>query len=649
MRGLGTAVSMPAVPRALHRLMGFQAQPPGHYRTGPWVACHYNLLAVADFPDPVQYHREQLSARQARAAVLGRSHLWLSRGRLVTVLALVVLAAAAWQGWLSAWWLAVPAALFTALAVVHDRVLGALHTATRAAQWHELALARLEDRWAGRGAAGERFRDPEHPYALDLDIFGDGSLFQLLSTAGTAAGEETLARWLLAGADAPTVRSRQAAAGDLAARPLLREDLFTLGAEVRDAVDSAQLAAWATTPPELAARALRPVAAAAAVALLAASGAAAAGLVSWILPLGLAVFNALAGMLLGGPVGRVLHGAAVPSRELEVLAALAARVQREQFAAESLRQLTAGLAAGAQDPVRAARRLSRIVQMHDWQHNLIFAPFAAALLWGLQCAAGVEAWRARHGPAVRPWLDAVGELEALASLATYRFGRPGDPLPELADGDAPVYAAEALAHPLLPRATAVANDVSLGAEPQLLVVSGSNMSGKTTLLRTVGVNAVLALAGSVVCARRLRLTPLAIGGTLRVQDSLLDGRSRFYAEILRLRRLVDMARGPAPLLLLLDELFHGTNSRDRLEGAHGVLRFFIGLRAVGLVTTHDLALAGLADRLAPAAVNVHFEDQFTGGEMTFDYRLRPGRATGANALALMAAVGLDVSGGSAPR
>lgn len=599
---------------------------------------------MADITDPVRYHREQLSARQARAAELERSHLWLSRGRLATVLALLVLAAAAWQGWLSAWWLAVPAALFTALAVVHDRALRALRTATRAVDWHELALARLEDRWVGRGADGERFRDADHPYALDLDICGKGSLFQLLTTAQTAAGEESLARWLLDGADAGAVRLRQAAVRDLAARPPFREGLYTAGADVRDAVDSAQLVAWATAPAQLRAGLLRPAAGLLAAAVVAGTAAAAAGLIAWTVPLGLAVFNAAAGMFLGRPVGRVLHGASVPSRELDVFAALAARVQRERFAAEILQELAAGLAPGADDPVRAARRLGRPVQMHEWQHNLIFAPFAAVLLWGVQCAAAVEAWRARHGRAVEGWLRCAGEIEALGSLATYSFGRPDDPFPELVDGDAPVYAGQGLAHPLLPRSRAVSNDVSLGAEPQLLVVSGSNMSGKTTLLRTVGVNAVLALAGSVVCARRLRLTPLAIGGTLRVQDSLLDGRSRFYAEIMRLRRLVDMARGSAPLLFLLDELFHGTNSRDRVEGAHGVLRFFIGLRAVGLVTTHDLALAGLADRLAPAAVNVHFEDQFAAGEMTFDYRLRPGRATGTNALALMAAVGLDVSG-----
>ena len=600
---------------------------------------------MPDLADPVQYHREQLSARRARVARLDNRHLWLSRGRIATVLAFIALATSAWQGWVSAWWLAVPAALFAALAVVHDRVLGALRVAKRAADWHELGLARLEGHWVGQGEAGERFRDADHPYALDLDVFGSGSLFQLLTTARTAAGEETLARWLLSGADAGEVRIRQAAVRDLAVRRQFREDLYTHGADVRAAVESAKLIEWATTPAQLGTGVLRMGAGGLAAAVVAATVAAAAGLAPWTAALGLAVLNAVSGLLFSRQTARVLHGASVPSRELEVFAALAARVGRERFTAQRLQQLAGGLGAGAGDPVRAARQLSRPVQMHEWQHNMIFAPIAAALLWGLQCAAAVEAWRARHGQEVAGWLQSAGELEALASLATCHFGRPDDPFPELADGDTPAFEAEGLAHPLLPRAAAVANDVSLGAEPQLLVVTGSNMSGKTTLLRTVGVNAVLALAGGPVRARRLRLSPLVIGGTLRVQDSLLDGRSRFYAEITRLRRLVDMARGPTPLLFLLDELFHGTNSRDRLEGAHGVLRYFIELRAVGLITTHDLALAGLADRLAPAAVNVHFEDQFEDGKMTFDYRLRPGCATGTNALALMAAVGLDVSPG----
>ena len=599
--------------------------------------------------DPVRYHREHLEERRVRRARLAGADLRLSRARLATALLAVALALASlWQGWLSAWWLAAPAALFAVLVLVHNRVIRLLQAASRRVGWHELGLARLEDRWVGRGETGARFQDADHPYALDLDILGDGSLFQLLTTGQTAAGEETLARWLLEGADAATVGRRQAAVRDLASRPLFREELYTLGADVRAAVDSARLADWATAPVQLDTGWLR-------IAAAVLSGAAAAALAAWLgglapgtLPVVLILGNVLAGGFFRGAVSRVLHGSAEPARELAVLGAVVGRVRRESFAADRLRQLTGDLG-GTGDPVRTVRQLGRLIEMHDWQHNILFAPIAACFLWGLHCATAVEAWRERHGQAVTAWLRIAGEMEALASLATYHFGRPEQPFPELREGETPICEGEQLAHPLLP-AGAVANDVALGAEPQLLVVSGSNMAGKTTLLRTMGVNTVLALAGAPVRAHRLRLTPLAIGGTLRVQDSLLDGRSRFYAEITRLRRLVDMARGPTPLLFLLDELFHGTNSSDRLDGAHGVLRYLLDLRAIGLITTHDLALAALADRLAPSAANVHFEDQLAaGGAMTFDYRLRPGRSTGTNALALMAAVGLDVSGASAPK
>jgi DNA mismatch repair ATPase MutS len=187
----------------------------------------------------------------------------------------------------------------------------------------------------------------------------------------------------------------------------------------------------------------------------------------------------------------------------------------------------------------------------------------------------------------------------------------------------------------------VRNDVRLVGGLRVLVVSGSNMSGKSTLLRTVGINAVLALAGGTVRAHRLRLSPLAVGATLRVQDSLQAGRSRFFAEITRVRRLLDLARS-GPLLFLLDEVFQGTNSGDRRQGAEAVVRRLVEAGAVGLVTTHDLALTGIAERLAPRAANVHFEDRYEDGAMTFDYRMRPGVVQSTNGLALMRAVGIDV-------
>jgi DNA mismatch repair ATPase MutS len=306
------------------------------------------------------------------------------------------------------------------------------------------------------------------------------------------------------------------------------------------------------------------------------------------------------------------------------------------------------------------------VELHDWQHNMFFAPLAASVLWGTHLALAIEAWRRVHGREVREWLRVSGEFEAIASLSAYRYEHPDDPFPEIMTPASRhgVFDGVALGHPLVPAARMVRNDVHLGepsgsdpssssgshraesrsdtSAPQLLVVSGSNMSGKSTLLRTVGVNAVLAFAGAPVRASTLRLTPLHIGATLRIQDSLQEGRSRFYAEITRIRDIADLASGAVPVLFLLDELFHGTNSHDRVVGASGVLRALVDRQAIGLITTHDLALTRVADDLAPRAVNVHFDDRFERGEIQFDYVMKPGPVTRSNAIALMRAVGLDV-------
>jgi DNA mismatch repair ATPase MutS len=289
-----------------------------------------------------------------------------------------------------------------------------------------------------------------------------------------------------------------------------------------------------------------------------------------------------------------------------------------------------------------------VVEVLTSRDNEIFRPIAALWCVGTQCAFAVERWRARCGPQVAAWIDGIGEYEALCALGGYVAEHPGAVFPEVTEGN-PVFEAEELAHPLLPAATAVANDVALGGpHAHVLLVSGSNMSGKSTLLRTVGIAAVMAQAGLPVTARRLRLSPLRPAATLRVQDSLQAGRSRFFAEVTRLGETVAMAKarrasseGPA-VLFLLDEVLSGTNSHDRRIGAAAVIHGLLDLGAIGLVTTHDLALTELVDALGARAKNVHFEDTFEGGALRFDFRLRDGVVRSSTALPLMRSVGLDV-------
>jgi DNA mismatch repair ATPase MutS len=263
------------------------------------------------------------------------------------------------------------------------------------------------------------------------------------------------------------------------------------------------------------------------------------------------------------------------------------------------------------------------------------------VLWTLQCACAVEAWRKLAGPAVRRWLATVGEFEALSSLAGYAYEHPADVFPEFAQ-TSPWFEAEGLAHPLLSDGDAVRNDLCFGGDLRVLIISGPNMAGKSTLVRAVGINAVLAQCGAPVRARRLRLSPLAVGASICVLDSLQGGISRFYAEIRRLKQITDLTRGSLSALFLLDEFLQGTNSHDRRLGAEAMVRSLVERGAIGLVTTHDLALAQIAEGLGPRAANAHFGDRLEDGKLLFDYRLQPGVVETSNALNLMRSIGLDV-------
>jgi DNA mismatch repair ATPase MutS len=326
-----------------------------------------------------------------------------------------------------------------------------------------------------------------------------------------------------------------------------------------------------------------------------------------------------------------------------LLAELLRRLENETFRAPRLQQLQARLKSGSQ-PSAASNiaQLGRLGARLDWAENKVFAPIAFALLWTAQVALAIERWRSIWGRHVREWMDTAGEFEALCSLASYSYEHPADIFPELADVPGGWFEAQALAHPLMKDAHAIRNDVQLGADTRLWIVSGSNMSGKSTLLRTIGINTVLAWAGAPVRATRLKISPLSLGVSIRVQDSLQDGRSRFYAEITRLREIVSLTKGPRAVLFLLDELLSGTNSHDRQIGAAAIVQALVDHGALGLITTHDLALAHIADGLAGRALNVHFADTLQNGELHFDYQLQPGVVERSNALDLMRSVGLEV-------
>jgi hypothetical protein len=592
--------------------------------------------------DPRSEYSRRLEFWNADIARADRAHRHLSRARLAVAGATAVLA---WLAFVShrvspAWPLALVAGVVV-LAIVHARVFRGIERARRARQLYERGLARIDSTWAGVGPDGARFLEA-HPFARDLDLFGPASLFQLLDTARTEVGEETLAAWLRAGADIEEIRVRQEAVTELRANVDFREDLAVLAAESHIGRTSALLE-WAASPPVGLSRAIGIMFGACAVisasmlVLTLAERVPSTVFLIWIL-----VQSGLVGIW-RQQIATALARVDMADHDLGLMVALLERIEREVFISSRLASVRAALLVDGIPPSRRIAALRRLVTWLDQSTlNLWFRPIGALLLVRSQTAVAIDRWHGAYGPAISTWVRAVGEIEALSALATYGYEHPADPFPSLVD-EGPVFHSTALGHPLIPESASVRNDVALGGpHPRAFIVSGSNMSGKSTLLRAVGVNVVLASAGAPVRAASLTLSPLAIGATMRIEDSLQEGHSRFYAEILRIRSIVDLARGARPLLFLLDEILGGTNSYDRRIGAEAIVLVLIDAGAIGLITTHDLALTELAAQLGSDVANVHFEDRIENGSIVFDYRMRPGVVERSNALALMRAVGLEV-------
>jgi len=590
--------------------------------------------------EPLAEYSARLESRRATLQRYDKLDSTISFLRLAAAGAFLI---AAWLIWTSAalpgWTLLASTAVFFGLVIYHDRVFRKRDRARKTVRFYEEGIARIEDRWIGRGRSDFTLAGESHLYAPDLDIFGKASLFELLCTARTSSGEATLANWLCSPAVRDEILLRQQAIDEMRNNLDLREDFAVLGDDVRSAIRP-ELARWSEAPATLNSAAGRRAAFGLAIlntgAVLYYMIAGAALPVMCILPLSIVFARMQRRRVLS-----VLGAIEEPQRELKVLRLALERLERERFQSPKLVGLQAALQKERQSSSEEIRKFLRLTVLVDSQRNQFFRPISYVLMWGTQFAYAIENWRRRNGPEVARWLAAVGELEALCALAGYAYEHPNDPFPEIVDGG-PLLDAQELRHPLLPSDKCVPNSVKLGGELQLFVVSGSNMSGKSTLLRTIGVNVALALAGAPVRARSFRVSPVNMGATLRVQDSLQTGTSRFYAEIQRLRQIVDLTAEPLPVLFLLDEILHGTNSHDRAIGAEGIMRGLIDHRAIGLVTTHDLALARAAEALAPRAANVHFEDHLENGKMIFDYRLRPGVVQKSNALELMRTVGLNV-------
>lgn len=595
---------------------------------------------------PEERHTHRLAALESQAAELLRVIRKVGNLRLVAaLLALVLGVGAGWFAWgpLAAASAIVSGCLFVVLVVRHSRMHEAEARLLAAARYHRLALARLEGRFSELDSKGERFIDPHHPYGEDLDLFGHRSLFQLLDATHTRTGEAHLASWLSTPSALDAVRERQEAVRELSSRELFREDLAAEGMRfATDKPDTDPLLAWAEAPEAR----LLPASMASLVwiapsLVLGLFALARFSLAPENLWISAAIFVAAIGLSRLPRIEPIAEAVASKERALDGYRAMFERIERESFETPRLRALRSALGEGEARASREIARLSTIVSLFEARRNEVFRFFIGpVLLWDWHCVAALERWRARSGKSVRAWLDAVGEIEALSSLGAYAGDRPDHPFPTLVEE--PSFDAEGLGHPLLPKASCVRNDVRLDGPGTALLVTGSNMSGKSTLMRAIGTNVVLAMAGAPVCADSLVVSPFELRTSMRIRDSLEEGVSHFYAELLKLKRVIEGLGRQNTLLFLLDEILHGTNSRERRIGARTVLRHLLEEGAMGAVSTHDLGLVDVGPDLDARVRKVHLAEQVEGGAMSFDYRLRPGVVTSSNALRLMRMVGIDV-------
>ena len=531
---------------------------------------------------------------------------------------------------------------FAAAAVVHESFLGKSRALRLLREVNADELAALDGGFPARDD-GARYQDADHPFALDLDLFGPRSVFQALNRTSTRMGADRLAAWLAADApEAAAIEARQAAAAEL--RPLvdLRQAVQIHGRELESGAESrAKLAEFLSESPSLLGRrGTILLIFALPLAVLAAAGLAVSGL-PWpvvLVPIGA---NIILNRVWRRRTNRVY---ALTSRSAPVLAAYA-RIVGDLEGADFRSPLLTALRGTLRDATGPAsvsiRRLASRLGWFDVRQSPLFYVLANALaLWDLHCLRAIESWLRGAAARVPGWFEAMADFEALSSLAASAFNHPAWAVPRIA-ADGPVLDAAGLGHPLIPEASRVANDLRIERPGDILIVTGPNMAGKSTFLKTVGVAAVLAFAGAPVCAGRISLRPFRLRTSMKISDSLDKSLSLFYAELLRLKMVLDAVSGGAPVVFLLDEILKGTNALDRQKGALALLRQLAG-RSTGVVATHDLELTKLDESFPGRIANAHFDGTVEGDRLRFDFKLRGGPCLSFNALVLMRRIGIEI-------
>lgn len=592
----------------------------------------------------VVYARRIESATGLRDAAHRR---WSLLGNF-RLLAAVITVVGFWQLWSdggTGWMLLALAALlaFVVLAIQQRQagLVRAIYDARITV--NRRATSRLNHEWGEVPLPPDSGADRTHPYAHDLNIVGPASVAQRIGTPATSHGWGSLYDALLTDRVLDDLQGRQLAVSELGHKLDLRQDVEAVALGTESIPDAEPLIAWAREDAWLGHRQwLRWLALVGPALVILCVVLFALGVVPWVIVLIPITLNALVFLAFGSQAAVRLQGITPMREAVGGYGQIMARISTDAPSAPMLQDLDSRLSGAA----TAMRNLARVTNFSIPVGSMLYFPLQMALMWDVNVLHQLERWRSAHGPDVQGWLDAMGEWESLAALSVFTHDHPEWGMPTL-DPEGDSISATSMAHPLLHVDIAVPNDVVIGPAGTFLFVTGSNMSGKSTLLRAIGANAVLAQAGAVVCADSLAMPPLRISSCMRVEDSLAHGVSFFMAELLRLKSVIDRVQESDDRmgLYLLDEILQGTNTAERQIASRHVLQQLTGMNAIGAVSSHDLELIDETS-LEQVAIAVHFAEHFSreGGkpDMTFDYRLRPGLATSSNAIRLMELIGFQL-------
>ena len=490
---------------------------------------------------------------------------------------------------------------------------------------------------------GKEYVNPEHPYSFDLDIFGRRSLFQSVNRTCTFFGKNRLAKWLQNHLhEKASIEKRQEMVREISEHTLFREQFRVAGlVHHGQSSDAEKIQAWSQSPAQyLHAGWVKAFIWGVPVinSLLLITSLAGWTSFSW-LGLSFGIFLVLS----FGIIKRATYIQETYGKQLKSLngyARLIALAKAEDWKSAGMQELMERFNLNGQSPIQALQQLSKELDRLDLRNNqFLYVLLEGSIFFQLQEIVRIERWKARYGQHINEWLETVGELDALCSLGTFAYNHPQYTYPELTEKPF-CFLATQMGHPLMPASQCVKNDATIPSRPFFLIITGANMAGKSTYLRTIGVNYLLACVGAPVCCEKLKLHPNQLITSLRTSDSLSDNESYFFAELKRLKRIIDLLNQGQQLFIILDEILKGTNSMDKQKGSFDLIRQFMQLKANGIIATHDLLLGSLIKQFPEEIRNYCFEADMKENELTFSYKLREGVAQNMNACFLMKKMGI---------